>query len=223
MRPRGSGLHVDMHLRHAVRMAARQAFLQEAPQGAGHVCKLLKQQQPCTKAACAATTTHRGLRCRLSALCKRPLSARGRASHNIGAGRPVPILARGGPAPAGAATDRHKRHHLLAQPLGLLDRFRVAEHHAGMVHSFACVATEALFRSQVVPRFKNIERVARRKLLQLHAATELASLRVPPGNQLEALKGDRRGQHNIRINDQWRICFVWHDDGAHQVEIADYH
>lgn len=86
MRPRGSGLHVDMHLRHAVRMAARQAFLQEAPQGAGHVCKLLKQQQPCTKAACATTTTHRGPRCRLSALCKRPLSARGRASHNIGAG-----------------------------------------------------------------------------------------------------------------------------------------
>jgi len=71
-------------------------------------------------------------------------------------------------------------------------------------------------------RFRNIERVARRKLLQLHATTEMASLRIPPGNQLEALKGDRKGQHSIRINDQWRICFVWCKDGAHQVEIVDY-
>lgn len=92
-----------------------------------------------------------------------------------------------------------------------------------MIHSFACPDTEALFHSQAVARFKNIERVARRKLLQLHAATELASLRIPPGNQLEALKGDRKGQHSIRINDQWRVCFVWRKDGAHQVEIVDYH
>lgn len=92
-----------------------------------------------------------------------------------------------------------------------------------MIHSFACPNTEALFHSQAVLRFKNIERVARRKLLQLHAATELASLRIPPGNQLEALKGDRKGQHSIRINDQWRVCFVWRKDGAHQVEIVDYH
>ena len=70
-----------------------------------------------------------------------------------------------------------------------------------MIHSFACPDTEALFRSHLVPRFNNIERVARRKLLQLQAATELASLRVPPGNQLEALKHDRKGQHSIRIND----------------------
>jgi proteic killer suppression protein len=68
-----------------------------------------------------------------------------------------------------------------------------------------------------------MERVARRKLLQLHAATDLTSLRVPPGNKLEALKGDRRGQHSIRVNDQWRICFVWQEDGAYQVEIVDYH
>jgi len=92
-----------------------------------------------------------------------------------------------------------------------------------MIHSFACPDTEALFHSQSVPRFRNIERVARRKLLQLQAAAELASLRIPPGNRLEALKGDRKGQHSIRINDQWRICFVWHEDGAHQVEIVDYH
>lgn len=92
-----------------------------------------------------------------------------------------------------------------------------------MIHSFACLDTKALFSSQVVPRFKNIERVARRKLLQLNAASELASLRVPPGNQLETLKGDRKGQHSIRVNDQWRVCFVWRGDGAHQVEIVDYH
>jgi proteic killer suppression protein len=69
-----------------------------------------------------------------------------------------------------------------------------------------------------------IARVARRKLLQLSAATELHTLQVPPGNRLEALQGDRQGQHSIRINSQWRICFTWHPgDGAHDVEIVDYH
>lgn len=92
-----------------------------------------------------------------------------------------------------------------------------------MIRSFACPDTEALFHSQAMPRFRNIEQVARRKLLQLHAATELASLRIPPGNQLEALKGSRKGQHSIRVNDQWRVCFVWRKDGAHHVEIVDYH
>ncbi|MFZ4538806.1 type II toxin-antitoxin system RelE/ParE family toxin [Propionivibrio sp.] len=92
-----------------------------------------------------------------------------------------------------------------------------------MIHSFACPDTETLFNSQAVPRFRNIERVARRKLLQLHAATELASLRIPPGNQLEALKSDRQGQHSIRVNDQWRVCFVWREDGTHEVAIVDYH
>ena len=92
-----------------------------------------------------------------------------------------------------------------------------------MIHSFICPDTEALFQSRVVPRFRNIERVARRKLLQLHASTELASLRVPPGNQLEALKNDRKGQHSIRINDQWRICFKWKDGNCSEVGIVDYH
>lgn len=91
-----------------------------------------------------------------------------------------------------------------------------------MIRSFACGDTEALFHSRAVPRFRNIERVARRKLLQLHAATVLASLRIPPGNQLEALKSDRQGQHSIRINNPWRICYVWKSDGAHRVEIVDY-
>ena len=92
-----------------------------------------------------------------------------------------------------------------------------------MIHSFNDKDTEALFHSVLVPRFKNVERVARRKLLQLHAASELATLRIPPGNQLERLRGDRRGQHSIRINAQWRLCFVWREDGAYQVEIVDYH
>lgn len=92
-----------------------------------------------------------------------------------------------------------------------------------MIHSFVCGDTAALFNSKTVPRFKNIERVARRKLLQLTAATELNSLRVPPANHLEMLKGNRKGQHSIRINAQWRLCFVWHSDGAYSVEIVDYH
>ena len=91
-----------------------------------------------------------------------------------------------------------------------------------MIHSFKCRLTEALFNSRQVPRFRSIERVARRKLLQLHASPDLESLRVPPGNRLEALTRDRVGQYSIRINDQWRICFLW-KDGAHDVEIVDYH
>jgi len=71
-----------------------------------------------------------------------------------------------------------------------------------MIHLFACLDTEALFHSQTVPRFRNIERVARLKLLQLHAVNDLASLRVPPGNQLEALKGNRKGQHSFRVFNQ---------------------
>ena len=92
-----------------------------------------------------------------------------------------------------------------------------------MIRSFVCPDTEAHFHSRLVPRFKNIERVARRKLLRLQAATDLASLRVAPGNQLEVLTRDRKGQHSIRINDQWRLCFVWCEDGAYQVEIVDCH
>lgn len=92
-----------------------------------------------------------------------------------------------------------------------------------MIRSFNDPDTEKLFRSLAVPRFRNVERTARRKLLQLHAATELATLNLPPGNRLEALKGERKGQHSIRINDQWRVCFVWREDGVHRVEIVDYH
>jgi proteic killer suppression protein len=92
-----------------------------------------------------------------------------------------------------------------------------------MIRAFRDKETEALFNDNPVPRFKNFERVARRKLLLLNAVTRLEDLRVPPGNQLEALKGDRKGQHSIRINDQWRVCFFWKQGEAFQVEIVDYH
>jgi len=92
-----------------------------------------------------------------------------------------------------------------------------------MIHSFSCELTKDLFESKAVRRFVNIERVARRKLLQLHAVVSLLDLRIPPGNMLEALSGSRKGQYSIRINGQWRICFIWREDGAHNVEIVDYH
>lgn len=92
-----------------------------------------------------------------------------------------------------------------------------------MIRSFRCPETEALSRSERVRRFINIASVARRKLRQLQIAGRLDDLRVPPGNRLETLKGDRLGQHSIRINDQWRICFRWTGAGAESVEIVDYH
>ena len=93
----------------------------------------------------------------------------------------------------------------------------------GMIENFACAETEQIFRGVVSRRLPtDIQRTARRKLLQLHAATQLQDLRVPPGNRLELLKGGRTGQHSIRVNDQWRICFRW-ESGAHEVEIVDYH
>lgn len=92
-----------------------------------------------------------------------------------------------------------------------------------MLHTFHCTDTEKLFQGRRVAKFVNIEAVAMRKLQQLHAATSLEFLRVPPGNRLEALTGDRQGQYSIRINGQWRVCFVWKDGHAHDVEIVDYH
>lgn len=92
-----------------------------------------------------------------------------------------------------------------------------------MIRSFKGRRTEALFRGETVAAFQAIEKVAHRKLDMLDAATRLAELQAPPGNRLEALKGGREGQHSIRINDQWRICFVWRDSGAELVEIVDYH
>ncbi len=92
-----------------------------------------------------------------------------------------------------------------------------------MIRSFRCADTRALFETGRNRRLAAVAGVAARKLAQLDAAETLDFLRAPPGNRLEALKGDRAGQHSIRINDQWRICFVWKDNNAHQVEIVDYH
>jgi proteic killer suppression protein len=92
-----------------------------------------------------------------------------------------------------------------------------------MIVSFADGETERLARGWRVKRFAGIESVARRKLRQLQIAGRLADVRVPPGNRLEALKGDRAGQHSIRINDQHRVCFRWTAAGAEDVEIVDYH
>ena len=89
--------------------------------------------------------------------------------------------------------------------------------------SFACVDTERLFQRYRVRRWIAIERVALRKLEQLDWSMALDDLRAPPGNRLEALKGVRKGRYSIRINDQWRVCFVWAGHGPGQVEIVDYH
>jgi proteic killer suppression protein len=92
-----------------------------------------------------------------------------------------------------------------------------------MIKTFKCADTQALSEGRRIPRFVNIESVARRKLRQLQIAGRLDDLRVPPGNRLEALKGSRAGQHSIRVNDQFRVCFRWTGAGAEDVEIVDYH
>jgi len=91
------------------------------------------------------------------------------------------------------------------------------------IKSFKCAETELLFGGTRVRRFVNIEAVAMRKLAMLNRAGRIDDLRVPPGNRLEALKGDRTGQHSIRVNDQYRIGFVWTASGPSNVEIVDYH
>ena len=92
-----------------------------------------------------------------------------------------------------------------------------------MIKSFQDKDTEKFASGETVRRFRAFERVAFRKIKYLMAAAALEDLRIPPGNRLEAHSGDRAGQYSIRINDQWRICFVWRDGGAENVEIVDYH
>ena len=92
-----------------------------------------------------------------------------------------------------------------------------------MIRSFLCADTETLFATGKSKRFANIKAMAERKLQLLDSAASLDFLRSPPGNRLEALSRDRKGQHSIRINDQWRICFQWKDGDAIDVDIADYH
>ena len=93
-----------------------------------------------------------------------------------------------------------------------------------MIRSFRCRETEKVYLRQASRRLpQDILRVAMRKLWMLDAATDLNTLRVPPANRLEALQGNRRGEHSIRINQQWRVCFRWLDGDAYDVEIVDYH
>ena len=93
-----------------------------------------------------------------------------------------------------------------------------------MIQGFKDKETEKVFRREFSKRLpQDIQRIALRKLVVLHAATTLEELKVPPSNHLEALKGSRKGQHSIRVNQQWRICFEWRNGEARQVEIVDYH
>ena len=92
-----------------------------------------------------------------------------------------------------------------------------------MIKTFKCKETEKLFDDIDIKKFRGISRTARIKLEILNAAVSLNCLMVPPGNRLEHLKGKRKGQYSIRINNQWRICFVWKDENAYDVEIVDYH
>lgn len=92
-----------------------------------------------------------------------------------------------------------------------------------MIKGFRCPETQALYEGRRTTRFANFKGVAERKLQMLDSANTLGFLRSPPGNRLEALKGSRAGQHSIRINNQWRICFIWTEEGPWNVEIDDYH
>jgi proteic killer suppression protein len=92
-----------------------------------------------------------------------------------------------------------------------------------MIESFRCTETERLHHRIPSPRFQPIAQIARRKLRQLDSAVELRDLAAPPGNRLEALRGERKGQYSVRINDQWRLCFIWRDGARFDVEIVDYH
>jgi proteic killer suppression protein len=92
-----------------------------------------------------------------------------------------------------------------------------------MIKSFSCRETEAMFQGARIARFVHIETVAMRKLAMLGRAARIEDLRIPPNNRLEQLKGNRKGQYSIRINDKWRVCFVWSGHDAERVEIVDYH
>ena len=104
-----------------------------------------------------------------------------------------------------------------------LDVNHATRHYCAVIISFKCDLTERLSHGLNCRRFSNIAAVARRKIRQLEIAGRLEDLRIPPGNRLEALRGDREGQYSIRINDQWRVCFAWTAEGPRGVEIVDYH
>lgn len=105
----------------------------------------------------------------------------------------------------------------------MFDVNHAPHYYDGVILSYKSAETEALAKGRRVRQFESIQSVARRKLRQLQIAGRLEDLRVPPGNRLEALRGDRAGQHSIRVNDQFRVCFRWTAGGAEDVEIVDYH
>ncbi len=106
-----------------------------------------------------------------------------------------------------------------------LDVRNGCRYHAILIASFKDALAKSLFETRKVPKGfpSDLAKVALRKLTIVHAATNLNDLKIPPSNNLEALKGDRKGQHSIRVNDQFRVCFTWRDGNAHDVEIVDYH
>ena len=120
----------------------------------------------------------------------------------------------------GQCREQVSRPPLVAIPL---TEYRQTVYTFQMIESFRDKDTQTLFEGKRVKRFANMEAIAQRKLQQLDSASTLEFLRSPPGNRLEALAGDRAGQHSIRINDQFRLCFIWKDGDATDVEIVDYH
>ena len=124
--------------------------------------------------------------------------------------------------------ERYERHgvagaHFRLMNFPPLDVLRRTEYHRLGDLSFRCRESEALHSGYGSRKFRAIEQSARTRLARLHAATSLDDLAAIPGNRLEALKGNRDGQHSVRINDQWRICFVWREGNAYDVQIIDYH
>lgn len=119
----------------------------------------------------------------------------------------------------GTETGRKRRQ----KNWGYLYVANAVRYYSDVIASFNCKVTEALFKREHAPCFANIERIARRKLEQLDWAGCVEDLRIPPVNRLEALKGDRKGQWSLRINDQWRVCFRFENGNALDVEIVDYH
>ena len=146
-------------------------------------------------------------------LAAKPLACPLRAGGRL-ARRPL------GSIPAGLSPFFHSAFH----PSITLDVINEKRYVLCMIMSFKDEETAKIFRGQFARKLpQDIQRVAARKLEQLHAATILDTLRVPPGNRLEALTRDRQGQHSMHVNDQWRVCFVWRDGNAFDVEIVDYH